>query len=100
MLWLVSLEKVPPGEFWYRQTEGITHTFPGTPLIKELAASVNDFRKANKLPRADYQSALYDIIEFTAQRLGPGTEWTVETTEAWLPPVPGSGCSGCGAVVS
>ena len=100
MLWLVSLEKVPPGEFWYRQTDGIAHSFDHTPLIKELAASVSSFRKGNNLGREDYQSCLYDIIAFTAERLGPNTEWTMETTDPWLPPVPGSGCAGCGAVVT
>lgn len=96
MLWLVNLENVPPGEYWYRQTDGITHSFDHTPLIKELAVSVSDFRKANKLGRSDYQSSLYDVIAFTAARLGPNTEWTTETNEPWLPQQ-SSGCSGCGA---
>lgn len=98
MLWLVNLENVPPGEFWYRQSDGIPHSFDHTPLIKELAVSVSDFRKGNKLSRSSYSDCLYDVISFTASRLGPNTEWTMETDVPWLPQ-PSSGCSGCGALV-
>lgn len=69
MLTLQSEYKVPPGEFWYRQTQGINRLFPKTSEIRSLAMRVARFRALNGLERASQQEALEDIHEFTCARL-------------------------------
>lgn len=103
MMWLKSLTDCPPQEFFYEQTEGIYRRFPQTPLIKELASSVSDFRKGNKLPRPSFGEALEDIVVYTVKRLNGNPQWCFETdlnAGALLPQQGGGGCSGCGASVS
>lgn len=102
MLWLRNLKNCPPGEFWYRQSEAGAKTFGPSPLIGQVAGLVSEFRKGNGLPRSDQQACLEDVILFTIQRLGPDTEWTMETEQpaSALLPQPGGSCAGCGAVVS
>lgn len=103
MLWLKSLTDCPQGEFSYEQTEGIYRRFPQTPLIKELASSVADFRKGNNLPRASFGEALEDIVVYTVQRLKGNPQWCYETdlnAAALLPQPSSGGCAGCGASVS
>ena len=99
MLRLLSHRTVPPGGFYYLQTEGIRKGFSQTPEIGSLANRVAAFRKANGLARADKASALQDIDEFTAARLGVG-RWTVETNRDYMlehPEAgPPGGCRTCG----
>lgn len=102
MLWLKSLMDCPQGEFSYVQTEGINKRFEQTPLIKELAARVSDFRKGNGLSRPSYGECLEDIVVFTVSRLNGNPQWCVETnlSPAELLPASGANCSGCGANVA
>lgn len=104
MLWLKSLYDCPPGEFSYVQTEGIEKRFEQTPLIKELASRLSDFRKGNQLPRPSFGEALEDIVVYTVARLKGNPQWCYDAGDlnagALLPQQGGGGCSGCGASVS
>lgn len=100
MKWLISTSQCPPGEFSYVQTEGIGRRFDRTPLIGELAATVADFRKGNKLPRAGKAEALEDIIRYTCDRLNNDPAFVFDTEHTvgeLLPAASGAGCNGCGA---
>lgn len=59
---------LPPGGFWFDQTEGIFHRFEATWDLREQAIRVSDFRKGNNLPRADVESCALDIVAYTCQR--------------------------------
>lgn len=81
MLRLISHSRCPPGEFYYVQTEGLPHTFVSTPLIRELAKTVVEFRKGNSLPRASLGDVLSDIDAFTCARLGNDPRWVYDSDQ-------------------
>jgi hypothetical protein len=94
MFWLINLGNVPPGEYWYRQ-DGAP-SWPPTPLVQELAATVADFRKGNQLPRATTQEAFEDIIRFTCDRLQNNPGWCYDVDKMPYSVNPSSGGGGCG----
>ena len=100
---LISFNTVPPGEYFYEQTEGIRKKFGHTPELNELAGRVAAFRKGNNLPRATSAEALQDIITYTCQRLGNNPRFCYDTEKPFDQLVStgksGSGCSSCGAPV-
>lgn len=106
MSWqLINHLRVPPGEYIYRQTEGIERLFRGTPDINIQANSVATFRKANGLPRATFDEAMEDIVQYTCQRIGGHKNWCYEVRAAFADASPilrvrkKGGCSSCGAKV-
>lgn len=100
MKWPINLSKSPPGEWYYRQ-DG--KSFGPSPLPKDLALTIADFRQGNSLPRADGKSCLEDLISFTVNRLPANSEFlydTDQTPEQLTPSLAADGCAGCGAVVT
>jgi len=99
--WIISLDKSPPGEWFIREAG---KTFGPSPLPKEVAGRLADFRAGNSLPRSDPTSCLQDIIVFTVNRLGNNTEYLTNidgTPESLTPSLAaGGGCPGCGANVT
>lgn len=100
---LISYDRVPPGEFFYRQTDGVSKSFGATPDISALARRVGSFRAGNSLSRSDYLSCLEDIDTFTCNRLNNSSQFCYQTDIPFdqLHPVGGGGgCSSCGANLS
>jgi hypothetical protein len=104
---LVNPLSVPPGEYIYLQEEGIRKRFEGTPLVDLQATAVSNFRRANGLPRATFDDALEDVVQYTCKRLGGHKRWCYETGKAvsfaegstMLRARKTGGCGGCGAKV-
>ena len=99
MFRLISHLKAPPGEFRYEQTDGIQRKFPRTPLIRNLANQVLDFRRGNNLPRADFASVVEEIDAWNCRRLGNDPHWCYDSEKnyaATSPLLKKSGCSTCG----
>jgi len=69
MFILKTLRQPIPGNYYYVQTFGVTHTFDASPMAEETAKLVSSFRIANKLPRASLIESLQDVDEFTCKRL-------------------------------
>jgi hypothetical protein len=101
MFWLISTSRVQPGEFYYRQTEGVSFSFENTPLVNELAAKVSAFRQANNLPRQSYSECYADIVLFTVARLNndPAYCIDIDAQPQDLVPNTSTNCGSCGAVV-
>lgn len=87
--------KAVPGSFRYEQTEGVQFKFPSTPLIRELAAKVANFREANGLPRAKFEEAFEDVDLYNCQRLGNPDRFCYQTDKAFAETVAIPGKGGC-----
>jgi hypothetical protein len=100
MKWLTSLNKVPPGEFYYSQSG---KRFGPSPDAKQVAFELHDFRKGNNLDRSNLHDSLVDVLTFTVNRLPQDSEWLTEmdgTPDSLTPAMTkGGGCAGCGARV-
>lgn len=96
MIRLLSHEKCPPGEFYYRQGGSHPHRFGHTPIITDLARRVASYRQANKLAGADMNTALADIDAFTCARLGNSPQWCYDTDKPIEAIYPAHGCATCG----
>lgn len=103
MFHLISHEKCPPGEFWYRQTfpKGVKQ-WGSTPEMRALGRKVANFRTANGLPRDSFAEALEDIDQFTCNRLGNNPRYCRDTDAPFAEVhaydiVPVKPCVTCGA---
>lgn len=101
---LKDYRRIPPGGFYYEQTEGIKRGFQPRPVINDLAKAVSRFRTGNNLPRPTLAESLKDIDAYTCVRLGNNPAWCFETeltheqvhkeNPILMPP-----CTSCGAKV-
>lgn len=106
MFHLISHEKCPPGQFWYRQSfPGGVKQWGATPEMRALGRKVSSFRTANGLPRSSFAESLADVDAFTCERLGNhprycrNTDATFEEVHAYeITPV--KPCASCGANVT
>lgn len=100
MFVLITYSPMPPGQFPYVQTEGITHKFPGDCDIMLQAKRVHDFRKGNNLPRKSLEECLEDIDRYTCARLGNDPLFCTEIENVSFvtihPNVAKGGCATCG----
>ncbi len=101
MIRLNSHDKCPPGEFYYSQD---SKRFGATPLIKELAKRVANFRSGNGLPGGTFEQALQDIDAYTCARLNNSPDWCYDTERSFAETTPAigqksGGCASCGAKI-
>lgn len=92
----------PPGEFRYEQTlNGILKKFGPSPIIRQVAQTVVDFRKGNQLPGATFEEALQDVDTWNCQRIGNNERWCRSTEQTYAEAQPAvrkpGGC--CGASI-
>jgi hypothetical protein len=100
---LKSHETVPPGAFPFNAIEnGIRLSVPAMPTIEASAEYLLQLRRANGLPRTDYQTALIDVDHQTCLRLRRDDRWCVNDELEIIGPRPhsGMGCAGCGKPVA
>jgi hypothetical protein len=92
----------PPGEFPYRQTQGIDQYFAGDGLsIEQQAGRVLDFRRGNQLERRTLIECVEDIDAYTCARLNNNPTFVVDTeAPIVLDGRPQGGCATCGTPVA
>lgn len=106
MIRLVNYSKVPPGEYWYRDSHR-AKPFGPSPEIHSVARELSKFRAGNHFERPSVNECLEDIELFTCQRLPPKNEWCYNTEQDYQQSLSqiagqsaGGGCGTCGARVS
>lgn len=101
-LYLISVTRMPPGQFPYVEPGEPTMRFPGDCDFPTQCQRILNFRKANSKPRAAYAEVAEDLSAYTCQRLGGDSRWCRDSeSKSFTEATPSvaqrhTGCATCG----